>query len=39
MSLVEELKRCNVIRVAIAYAVTSWLLVQVADLGLDPVSA
>ena len=39
MNLFTELKRRNVFRVGIAYAVASWLLVQVADLGLDPVSA
>lgn len=32
MSLFEELKRRNVIRVAIAYAVASWLLLQVVDV-------
>ena len=35
MSLFEELKRRNVIRVGIAYAVGAWLLVQGADLILD----
>jgi len=39
MSLLEELKRRNVIRVAIAYAVGAWLLVQGADLILDLVGA
>jgi TolB-like protein/Tfp pilus assembly protein PilF len=39
MSLFEELKRRNVIRVAIAYAVGAWLLVQGADLILDLVGA
>ena len=29
--LIQELKRRNVIRVAIAYAVSAWLLIQVAD--------
>jgi TolB-like protein len=32
MSFIDELKRRNVVRVAIAYAVTGWLLVQVADI-------
>ena len=32
MSFFEELKRRNVFRVGIAYAVTSWLLIQVADI-------
>ena len=32
MSLIAELKRRNVVRVAIAYGVVAWLLVQVADL-------
>jgi len=31
MSLIQELKRRNVFRVAIAYAVTAWLLIQVAE--------
>lgn len=31
MSFIQELKRRNVLRVGIAYAVTSWLLIQVAD--------
>ncbi|MDZ4730864.1 MAG: hypothetical protein SH820_13080 [Xanthomonadales bacterium] len=39
MSLFEELKRRNVIRVGIAYIVGSWLLVQGADLVLDLVGA
>ena len=30
--LFDELKRRNVIRVAIAYAVASWILAQVSDL-------
>ncbi|MGH8035843.1 MAG: hypothetical protein ACREO9_11500, partial [Lysobacterales bacterium] len=32
MSFFEELKRRNVFRVGIAYAVTSWLLMQATDL-------
>ncbi|HKX56997.1 MAG TPA: hypothetical protein VJN01_12885, partial [Xanthomonadales bacterium] len=39
MSLFEELKRRNVIRVAIAYAVGAWLLAQAADLVLDVMGA
>ncbi len=39
MSFFEELKRRNVFRVGIAYAVASWLLVQVADLALDVIGA
>ena len=35
MSLFKELQRRNVIRVAIGYVVSSWLLMQVADLVLD----
>ncbi len=35
MSLFEELKRRNVFRVGIAYAVTAWLILQVADIVLD----
>jgi len=35
MSLIAELKRRNVFRVAIAYAVIAWLLAQVADLAFD----
>jgi len=35
MSLISELKRRNVFRVAIAYAVIAWLLAQVADLAFD----
>lgn len=37
--LLDELKRRNVIRVAVAYAVASWLLLQVADLVLDNIPA
>lgn len=39
VKLFDELKRRNVIRVAVAYAVASWLLLQVADLVLDNISA
>ena len=39
MSVFSELKRRNVFRVGIAYLVTAWLLLQVADLVLDNVPA
>ena len=39
MSFFEELKRRNVIRVGIAYAVAAWVVLQVADLVLDAVEA
>jgi len=39
MSLLNELKRRNVFRVAIGYAITAWLLLQVVDLVLDNVHA
>ena len=35
MSFFAELRRRNVFRVAIAYAVTAWLLAQVADVAFD----
>lgn len=35
MSLFNELKRRNVIRVAVAYLVVAWLLAQVVDLVLE----
>jgi len=35
MSLINELRRRNVFRVAVAYAVIAWLLAQVADLAFD----
>ena len=35
----DELKRHNVIRVAVAYAAVAWLLMQVADLMLDSFDA
>ena len=35
MSLFEEPKRRNVFRIAVAYAVAAWLLLQIADLILD----
>ncbi len=37
--LFEELKRRNVLRVAIAYIVTAWLLLQVADVVLNNIEA
>ncbi len=39
MSFFDELKRRNVIRVGIAYAVAAWVVMQVADLVLDAVEA
>ena len=39
MSFLAELKRRNVVRVGVAYVVTAWLLLQVADLILDNVTA
>jgi TolB-like protein len=39
MSFFQELKRRNVIRVGIAYAVTSWLIVQVSDVVIDNIGA
>ena len=39
MSLFEELKRRNVIRVGIAYAVASWVLLQVVDLVFEYITA
>ncbi|MDH4054815.1 MAG: hypothetical protein OEW73_09560 [Gammaproteobacteria bacterium] len=38
-NLFQELKRRNVFRVAIAYLVVAWLLLQVVDLVLDNISA
>ena len=38
-SFFEELKQRNVIRVGSAYAVAAWLLVQVADIGLESFGA
>jgi len=38
-TLWEELKRRKVVRVAITYAVVSWLLIQVADVVLDNIGA
>ena len=39
MSIIEELKRRNVFRVAVAYLVTSWLSLQVADIVLETIEA
>ena len=39
MSFFNELKRRNVFRVAIGYIVSSWLLVQVADLVLENIDS
>jgi TolB-like protein len=38
MSFFEELKRRNVFRVAIGYAITAWLLLQVVDLVLENIN-
>jgi len=37
LSFFQELKRRNVFRVGIAYAITSWLLIQVADILLESI--
>ena len=39
MSLFEELKRRNVFRVGIAYAISAWVLLQIADLVIDNIVA
>ncbi len=39
MSLFSELKRRNVLRVAIAYVITTWLILQVADVVLGNIAA
>lgn len=39
MSFITELKRRNVVRVAIAYAVAAWVLLQIADLVLENIAA
>jgi hypothetical protein len=39
MSLFSELKRRNVFRVAIAYVITAWLILQVGDVVLGNISA
>ena len=38
MSLITELKRRNVFKVAIAYVVTAWLLLQLTDVLIDLLS-
>ncbi|NOR19296.1 MAG: tetratricopeptide repeat protein [Xanthomonadales bacterium] len=39
MSFFEELKRRNVFRVGIAYAISAWVLLQIVDLVLDNITA
>ena len=39
MSFFDELKRRNVFRVAVAYGVAAWVLLQVADLVLENINA
>jgi hypothetical protein len=39
VSFIQELKRRNVFRVAIAYVITTWLLLQVADVVLGNIAA
>ena len=39
MSFFNELKRRNVFKVAVAYAVASWLMLQIVDLVLDNINA
>ena len=39
MSFIKELKRRNVIRVAIAYVIVAWLIAQVTELALDSFAA
>ena len=39
MSFIEELKRRNVVRVGLAYAVVAWLLLQLADVVLNNIAA
>jgi TolB-like protein len=39
MSFFEELKRRNVFRVAVAYLVTAWVVLQVADIVLENIAA
>ena len=39
MSFIAELKRRNVFRVAIAYVIVAWLVLQVADVVLNNVAA
>ena len=35
MSFVNELKRRNVIRIALVYLMASWLILQIADVGIS----
>jgi len=35
MSIIAELKRRNVFRVALLYVVASWLILQVTDVGIS----
>ena len=39
MTFIQELKRRNVFRVGVAYAVTAWLILQAADIVFDNVPA
>jgi TolB-like protein/Tfp pilus assembly protein PilF len=39
MSFFEELKRRNVLRVGVAYAIAAWLLLQISDLVLNNIAA
>ena len=39
MTVIAELKRRNVFRVAFAYAIVAWLIAQVAELALDSFAA
>ena len=39
LNLFQELNRRNVIRVGVAYAVSAWVVLQVADLVLDNIEA
>ncbi len=39
MGFVSELKRRNVFRVGVAYAVSAWLVLQVADLVVEHIEA
>jgi TolB-like protein len=39
MSFIDELKRRNVFRVAVAYLITAWLSLQVADIVLETIEA
>jgi len=39
LSFIEELKRRNVFRVAVAYLISAWLLLQLADIVLENISA